>query len=128
MCISFYFSPHRGKIVYNKNGFKDFILTIPSIRTYVTTESIFDKVKRKLNIRTNKKPIGADLDFLTRFEHLNDDFKKVCAMIDIPFEELPHRNKSQRGEYTHYYDQELIEIVRNSFSEEIEYGNYVFGE
>jgi hypothetical protein len=33
-------------------------------------------------------------DFIGKFESLQDDFKTVCAALDIPATGLPHRNKS----------------------------------
>jgi len=136
MCISFYFSPHRGNVEWNRDNFKNFIKTVPTIRNYVTTktflEKFIEKIKRKLHIniriKDNNKPLDANIDFLIRFEKLNEDFKKVCEIIEIPYEELPHRNKSSRKHYSEYYDKELIELVRNRFSDEINYGEYKYGE
>ena len=73
----------------------------------------------------NKK-IDTDIDYLIRFERLNNDFKVVCEKLDIPHSPLPKRNSSDREHYSKYYDDELKEIVRNKFIEEIEFGNYSF--
>jgi hypothetical protein len=132
-CISFYFSPHRGNIVWNRNDFKNLIQSIPTIRKFITTRSltkkITDKITGKLRIEIkSSKSIDSEIDFLLRFENLNEDFKKVCEIIDIPFKELPHRNKSSKKHYTKYYDDELIELVRNKFLDEIKYANYKYGE
>lgn len=130
MCISFYFSPHRGKIDWNRNEFKEFILTIPTIRHYITLESKNDINSREFNgnNKSRARPIDADLDFILRFENLNKDFQKVCEIINVPFEELPHLNNSSRSHYTKYYDDELVEFVRCKFSDEINYANYTYGE
>jgi len=61
-----------------------------------------------------------------RFEQLDNDFKVVCEKLDIPHSPLPKRNSSVRSHYSKYYDDELREIVRKKFSEEIEFGNYSF--
>lgn len=130
LCISYYFSPHRGKIEWNRDSFKELIQTIPTIRHYLMIESIADRLNRKLHISfSNKaKPLDCDIDFLIRFEKLNEDFKKVCDILEIPFVELPQRNKSKREHYTEYYDDELIELVRRRFSDEIKHVNYIYGE
>ena len=38
------------------------------------------------------------VDFIGKFEHLQDDFAKVCEALEIPVQSLPHKNKSaQKG-------------------------------
>lgn len=130
MCISFYFSPHRGKIDWDRDKFKEFIQNKKSLMHYISTESYIEKINRKLKLtRLNEyKPLTNDIDFLIRFENLNEDFRKVCEIIEIPFKELPHRNKSSRYHYTKYYDSELIELVKKKFKKEIKYANYIYGE
>ena len=33
-------------------------------------------------------------DFIGKFEHLQDDFAKVCTALSLPVKSLPHKNKS----------------------------------
>ena len=130
MCISFYFSPHRGKIEWYRDRFKEYIQTIPTIRHYIMIESMADKINRKFHIglKSKTKPLDTDIDFLIRFENLNEDFNKVCDILEIPFVELPLRNKSTRSHYTEYFDDELIALIGNRFSDEIKHVNYIYGE
>ena len=127
-CVSSFFSPHRGKKDWDRDKFKDFIQGVRTARDYIRIDTITEKIENKLHIKvhTRNKPLDKDINFLIRFESLNEDFKKVCKNIDIPFKELPHRNKSSREHYSKYYDDGLIEIVRNKFSDEIDFGKYVF--
>ncbi len=60
--------------------------------------------------------------------NLNDDFKKVCERIGIPWTPLPIRNKSKREPYAIYYDDDLAKLVRNRFSEEIIFFGYEFAK
>ncbi len=69
---------------------------------------------------------ATDVDFIMRFEYLNDDYKLVCKRLEIPYSPLPRRNVSIRAHYSKYYDDELMEIVSNKFAECIEFGNYSF--
>lgn len=130
MLVSSYFSRNRGRSAWDKEEFKKVINGVATIRDYIVEESFISKVDSKLGLNLSQriKPLDSDIDFLIRFEHLNEDFKKVCEIIDIPFTELPHRNKSKRKHYTEYYDRELIEMVHTKFHEEITYNNYQFGE
>ena len=78
----------------------------------------------------HQKVIGIDsfknIDCFMRFENLDDDFRYVCHKVGIPWEPLPIRNKSEKQCYVKYYDDELVELVRNRFSDEIEFFGYEF--
>lgn len=67
-----------------------------------------------------------DIDFLMRFENIDNDFKEVCKRLDIKPENLPIRNKSIRKHYSVYYDDELIQMVEKKFYLEISVGGYQF--
>jgi hypothetical protein len=114
--VSYYFSPHRGPVSWNREQFVKSIAQITPIATHVFLEG---ESNSKLSCFNN-------MDYFIRYENLNDDFKKVCKLIGIPWVPLPVRNKSKRRPYAIYYDDELIELVRDRFSEEIIYFGYEF--
>ena len=70
-------------------------------------------------------PFG-NLDCVMRFETLADDFRRVCAAVDIPVKPLPKYNRSRRDHYSRYYDDELRALVRERFAFEIERFGYTF--
>jgi hypothetical protein len=67
------------------------------------------------------------LDFIGRFENLQEDFEIVYNHIGVPCS-LPHYNKSEHKHYTKYYDDETQAIVADRYSSDTEIFGYEFGD
>jgi hypothetical protein len=126
--ISLYFSPHRGVSEWDRARFLELVSRVPTLRHYVSEMSFGEKLREKIGLqsRNPRKRLDEDLDVLLRFEHLSEDFGKVCERLGIPVVPLPKRNASVREHYSKYYDDELRMMVEDKFREEIEIGNYSF--
>jgi Sulfotransferase family len=66
------------------------------------------------------------IDYVMRFEHLESDFDYVCDKLEIPLTKLPKKNASNSRNYTEYYDQELIEMVAKTYSQDISLFEYKY--
>lgn len=67
------------------------------------------------------------VDFIGRFERLNEDFSTVCDRIGlVPPLLAHHRRADDRGDYRQYYDTETAELVARHFARDIEMLGYRF--
>lgn len=69
-----------------------------------------------------------ELDFIGRFENLEEDFNEVCKNLNIPHISLPHRIKGSSEDYTEYYSSEAKKMIADIYQEEIDLFNYSFGD
>lgn len=66
------------------------------------------------------------VDYLGRFETLQDDFIKICDRIGIPGVELPVLNKKIHKPYQEYYTEKSREIVAEKYARDIQLFGYSF--
>lgn len=114
--ISFYFSPHRGPVSWNRRAFIDLVETVKPITNFISLNE---------DNMSNRNSFD-NINYYIRYENLEQDFEQVCNLISIPFFQLPRRNNSDRQNFLNYYDKELIEIVAKRFQKEIRFFNYKF--
>lgn len=112
--ISLYFSPHRQITNWDRAEFIVLLAEAQPLRKFVGLDD-------------ESEILGSHLDTLMRFEYLDADFQLVCERIGIEYEPLLKRNQSVRRHYSHYYDDELKELVANKFRDEVIFGKYQFG-
>jgi hypothetical protein len=72
---------------------------------------------------------GIPLDFIGRFERLQEDFAKVRHRLGPGIPDLPDLTKAwDRTRYTAFYDAELRWLVAKRYAEEIDLFGYRFGD
>ena len=69
------------------------------------------------------------LDFIGRFENLQEDFAHVCEVLKLGDSDLPKLVAgSGKSSYTDAYDDETRAIIATRYAEEIDYFGFKFGE
>lgn len=66
------------------------------------------------------------IDFIIRFEHLEEDLKTCCQKINMPFEGLPHLNPSKKNKKVTPYlkDKVLMKKLEDFYKEDFEQFGY----
>jgi hypothetical protein len=70
------------------------------------------------------------VDFVIRYEHLEEDYNELCRRVGIPATGLPHLKtgiRKQARHFTEYYDAETRDIVGDLHKNDLRYFGYKFG-
>ena len=111
--VSHYFSLRRQVVKWDRQEFGKLVLhTLP--------------VVHYLQLEVGETDPFSNVDRVMLFETLAEDFRSVCAELNIPFARLPGHNRSRHGHYSQYYDDDLCGLVRERFALEIERFGYTF--
>jgi hypothetical protein len=68
------------------------------------------------------------VDFIGRFEHLQEGFDEICGRLGRASVELERSNGSEHAPYTQYYTPAAIELVARHYVRDIEHFGYRFGQ
>lgn len=66
------------------------------------------------------------MDFIGRTENMQADYETICSRLNIPCQQLEHKNTSQHRKYHAYYDDELKDKVGSLYQQDIENFGYLF--
>jgi Sulfotransferase family len=66
------------------------------------------------------------VDFIGRYEHLAEDWAKVCEALGVAKIELGRENRVARENYRAFYDEETNRLVTDRFARTIELFGYEF--
>lgn len=66
------------------------------------------------------------VDFIGKFENIQNDFNTVCDLINVTKTCLPHTNKSNHEHYSVYYDDETQKLITDHHIRDLEQYNYDF--
>lgn len=69
-----------------------------------------------------------DINYICKFENLQEDFDIVCDRLNIKNKKLSHINKTNHIHYTDIYTDESKKIVENLYYDDIGFFGYKFGD
>jgi hypothetical protein len=64
------------------------------------------------------------LNFVGRYEDLQQSYDTICETIGIPSTELGRKNTSSHNEFSDYYDEELRELVAAFYADDLRIFDY----
>jgi len=77
-------------------------------------------------VGTEDGKLISKVDQILSCENLADDFSKLCALWKIECDPLPQMNRSERGSYRSYYDEETRDLVARHYAVDIGLFKYSF--
>lgn len=98
------------------------VLAMKSFAEYAQYEIAHGDRSQAAFICENKDVI---VDFVGRFETLDDDFETVCQQMGIDVA-LPHTNQTRHRDYREHYDDKLAEIVGEHWRQDVSLFGYEF--
>jgi hypothetical protein len=114
-----------GYVLERARNFEEFILRC--------TDEIIDSDGRKHIFRNQIDYLVDDngtiiVDFIGRFEYLQEGFNEVCYRLGRAPVALPRINDSRHAAYTEYYTSAMAETVAQHYAGDIEKFGYRFGQ
>ena len=70
--------------------------------------------------------LDEEMDFVLRFENLEDDLNRMLTVSGHQPVQLPHVNKKQRGSYQQMHTEQSRALIREMFARDIEAFGYEF--
>jgi hypothetical protein len=105
----------------NNFNFEKFVKTIEKI-----PDSEADPHFRSQYLYITDKNGKLLVDFIGKFENLNEDFKFVGRKIGLDNKNLPEIMKTSHKNYREYYTEEIKNIIARRYKKDVELFNYKF--
>lgn len=114
----------EGLQLKSKMSFEEFIMWMK-----FSSSTCIHPVPHRYQLDWFVNPHGEVIvDFIGKFEHLDDDWKKISLKLGVD-SQLPRIgvNTAKTRHYTEYYNDKTKEIIKTRFAVDIEYFEYEFG-
>lgn len=68
------------------------------------------------------------VDFIGRFENIHEDYEKLCDILNVPANPLPHLNKSKHIPWQEACNKKCLKKIEQFYRKDFELFNYPFGD
>ncbi len=110
---------------WKRLSFREFLLNVALPNKDKSIDKDLDRhFKNQRTFLTDRKG-KLMVDFVGRFENLEEDFGKICSRFGLKGE-LSKINRTRHRNYAHYYDDETRRLVHDLYREDIEAFGYSF--
>tara|TARA_B100001093_G_scaffold517782_1_gene600386 strand:- start:1594 stop:2181 length:588 start_codon:yes stop_codon:yes gene_type:complete len=92
-----------------------------------TFKSFLESNKSRIHCKPQFCFLNKNIDFIGRFENLQEDFNLICQKLGFESKKLPHENKTNHEHYTEWYTDENKNLVTDRYFDDIEAFDYEFG-
>ena len=123
-CPAFY-GVHLSKTPPSIN-FNGYLKKFPKIEVDPRSQSCHDNFSPEPN-SVYLNILNEELDYIGKFENLQEDFNIICDAIGKPRSALAMSQRSKRQPYSFYYNDEKRKIVEELYAKDIEHFGYEFG-
>jgi len=91
----------------------------------------FERFRQRILVKPYSELLTGDngevaVDFVGRYEDLQQSFDTVFERLNLPSANLPRKNVSEHAAYAEYYDDELKQAVGNFYEKDLRMFNYDF--
>jgi len=89
-------------------------------------DSFMYKKRKLFHFQPQHQWHNAKIDFIGRYERLNDDFAYISTKIANKKIILPHMNESKKKYYTEYLTKNIIDSINGRFYKDFDKYHYLF--
>jgi len=99
--------------------------------TFMKNALNVERFRQRMLVRPQSQQLIDDggnvaLDFVGRYESLQQSYDEICTRIGVPAMELGRKNPSRHDAYTEYYDDELRDRVAEYYKDDLRVFSYDF--
>lgn len=93
-----------------------------------TDNAILDQLHFRPQYQWISDESGLVVDFVGRFESLQQDISRFLELTGLPDYRLPHVNRAEHKDYRQYYSGKSIEIVAAAYARDVELFGYSYDQ
>lgn len=110
------FSHYLFGVIKKDKGFDNFVKNVLRIPTFLADDHF---IRQYALVYKNGKSL---VDYIGKFENMKEDFEAIKQKFKLS--DLPHFNKSKKGNWMDYYTLETAKLVYNHYKKDIEIFGY----